>query len=402
MDNTTVGNYIRMKLKEKGISQESLAERLGITPSAVSQNLSGKSSFEIQNLVIIAEILEDTLDNIVRAGEKKESELERKVKLGLKEILNFEKSGQSLKEKDIYNNTALDYAIRHQNVEVFKHLVDRHLYGEGVSKNPLFLAFLIHHNLEEYLTRQYVDYSLDLSMESTHSLTKIEFPSFFNNRDYLFDIIQKGDSIIGKLSPQGLILIDSILGCRNSNILNRIPYLRQQRNWQTSDSTYAILAVTIERDDLVNFNRIKDLSRMEIDDKMQLYAIKRKSVEITKAIVAIDRTGQYIKNLVESNDASFFAKFYTGGFYHEHYLIQALINAVNIENHEIIQLILSKCSTEVKNAALNAIQTDKLSIIKLFLEHGAMFTYRESEGGKLIPQHSLTNTIKCLLIQKDK
>ena len=42
MDNVKVGLYIKQRIKEKGITQEQLAEEMNISSSAVSQVLSGK------------------------------------------------------------------------------------------------------------------------------------------------------------------------------------------------------------------------------------------------------------------------------------------------------------------------------------------------------------------------
>ena len=47
MNNTEVGTFIKEQLKLNNITQEVLAEKLGISSSAVSQGLSGKNSFDI-------------------------------------------------------------------------------------------------------------------------------------------------------------------------------------------------------------------------------------------------------------------------------------------------------------------------------------------------------------------
>lgn len=268
MDNVGVGNYIRIKLKEKGITQEALAERLNITPSAVSQNLSGKSSFEIQNLVIIAEMINDTLDNIVRAGERKETELEKAVKSGLPAVLEYEKKSVSLIEKDINGSNAMDYAISHVAVDVLKHLVDNRLYGEGIFSDPLFIAFLIKNDLEGYLTRSYIDSQTSLSTEKGFTWTKIQYPSFFKDKEQLFNLIDKGESITGKISDKGKTLIEAIFGCKNDAILRLLPYFHQRTYEKLGEEILILLAVAIEKDDLPIFNKIKEISKFTVDDRL--------------------------------------------------------------------------------------------------------------------------------------
>lgn len=49
---------IRKLLRQKGLSQADLAERLGVTPAQVSKLLSGKVNFELKTIVKIQNVLE--------------------------------------------------------------------------------------------------------------------------------------------------------------------------------------------------------------------------------------------------------------------------------------------------------------------------------------------------------
>lgn len=49
IDNLKVAEKIKKLLKDNNMTQEQLANKLSITKSAVSQNLRGKSNFDIQN-----------------------------------------------------------------------------------------------------------------------------------------------------------------------------------------------------------------------------------------------------------------------------------------------------------------------------------------------------------------
>ena len=58
-------NILKKLLKQHNMTQDNLADALSISKSAVSQNLRGKSTFDIQNLIMIAKIFEITLDDLL-------------------------------------------------------------------------------------------------------------------------------------------------------------------------------------------------------------------------------------------------------------------------------------------------------------------------------------------------
>ena len=101
MNSIKIGNYIKTQLKKKGISQEKLSEILGISSSAVSQALSGKNSFDIENLQLISEILDESLDVILNAGEERETRTEKLSKMTLEEFLEKDPTLDTIKDKII-------------------------------------------------------------------------------------------------------------------------------------------------------------------------------------------------------------------------------------------------------------------------------------------------------------
>ena len=66
----TIGNRISQSRKEKGITQEEMAERLGVTPQAVSKWENDISYPDILLLPKIAEILDVSVD-VLLSGEAK-------------------------------------------------------------------------------------------------------------------------------------------------------------------------------------------------------------------------------------------------------------------------------------------------------------------------------------------
>ena len=53
---------------EKGISQRELADKIGITDSAICQYENGKRSPNIQTLKKIAQVLNCTVDDLIKEG----------------------------------------------------------------------------------------------------------------------------------------------------------------------------------------------------------------------------------------------------------------------------------------------------------------------------------------------
>ncbi len=67
----TLGQKISTLRKEKGITQEGLSERLGVSPQAVSKWENDISSPDISLLVVLAEILGVSVDQLLSREEKK-------------------------------------------------------------------------------------------------------------------------------------------------------------------------------------------------------------------------------------------------------------------------------------------------------------------------------------------
>lgn len=71
----TIGNRISYLRKEKGITQEEMAEKLGVTPQAVSKWENDISYPDILLLPKLAEILGVTVDELLSGEHKKETRM---------------------------------------------------------------------------------------------------------------------------------------------------------------------------------------------------------------------------------------------------------------------------------------------------------------------------------------
>ena len=75
MNQEKVGKLIALKRKEKGLTQEQLAEKLGVTNKAVSKWETGKSMPDLGNIQELCKILGVSLTTLLGGEENKEEEL---------------------------------------------------------------------------------------------------------------------------------------------------------------------------------------------------------------------------------------------------------------------------------------------------------------------------------------
>lgn len=126
IDNIKVGLKIKELLKEHNMTQEDLANELFISKSAVSQNLNGKSSFDIQNLLKIAKLFNISLEELLAQKSTKSediiSEYERLVLSGLDKVKKVDSSSLNIKEPDIYGKVFIEYVIEYKKSDIFSFL----------------------------------------------------------------------------------------------------------------------------------------------------------------------------------------------------------------------------------------------------------------------------------------
>ena len=128
IDNVKVGEYIKKLLKTKNMTQDDLADALSISKSAVSQNLRGKSSFDILNLVQIAKLFDITLDELLNLKTEDNnqvvSEYQKVVNQGLQALKNVSSSDLRVSEPDLYGKVLLDYIIESRELEMLLYLIN--------------------------------------------------------------------------------------------------------------------------------------------------------------------------------------------------------------------------------------------------------------------------------------
>lgn len=161
IDNVKVGEYIKKLLKTKNMTQDDLAEALSISKSAVSQNLRGKSSFDILNLVQIAKIFDITLDELLNLkgpdNSKDISEYQKVVNMGIDSFKNISSVDLIISEPDIYGKVLVDYIIEERKLDILLYLIKENVllvkdYYHRASKVYLkLIKFLLEEDINEIL-----------------------------------------------------------------------------------------------------------------------------------------------------------------------------------------------------------------------------------------------------------
>lgn len=66
-----IGKKLKSLLIERGISQKQLAEKMALTPQAISLWINDKADPDILNLKLLAKVLDVTVDEILESEEDK-------------------------------------------------------------------------------------------------------------------------------------------------------------------------------------------------------------------------------------------------------------------------------------------------------------------------------------------
>lgn len=160
IDNVKVGQFIKLLLKERQMTQDDLAEKLSVTKSAVSQNLNGKSSFDVHNLMRIATLFDLSLDDLLNCRKPNEqdegqvvekSEYERVLKRGIEEFRKIPSSDVQIRTPDLYGKVLMDYIVESDNLQFFHYVLDKQIrfvedyYHRAQSLYARVLQFSIQH-----------------------------------------------------------------------------------------------------------------------------------------------------------------------------------------------------------------------------------------------------------------
>jgi len=410
MDNTKIGNYIRLRLKEKGITQERLAEELNISSSAVSQVLSGKNMFDYPNMILLAKILDESLDKIVNAGEESITLLEEMSKLSVEEYLKKDPELTRVLETDSKNNSLVEYVLKNKNYRLLRTIKEKR-YLREINDDIRYAAMVIANEDVEafnHVNKNYLTYDIKK----------------FGRTDYDAGIPKNK---FNDLSTEEQDFIDAIINTKKEAIKNSfwfINKLKSNYNYRPSIIFYAI-----ERDgvDFVKFiiktheSFDSDLSGVErVKQNRYLdylkYATASKSLKCIEylyenlKIFSIDKVLEdlvatkdlnFIKMFTEKNTNKTIERFYHQSSPNKYNTYQLFRELVFANEFDLLEYLLDLSDQESLDKLFRDVKEENVDLIKLFLIKGARFTFLDSESGRYIPNDQLTALMKSQILKNN-
>ncbi len=410
IDNAKVGSFIKERLKEHGMTQETLAEHLNISKSAVSQNLNGRSSFDLNNLVRIAKLFDVSLERLLLQSSEKSketiSEYERIVRAGLDELEKV--SSERLKEVDIYGKVIVEYVIELNKITQFEHLIARDV--------PLFKPYAP--NAQEL----YYKVILFIVQHGLNGLSRMvkEYVQSYNQLRFEDE---RYESLIVKTMNQPAYTekIKSLMHERigiEQKLFNIIPVRKSvpvmgPRNWievicrnQAHILLKAYLDVHMKPEDLNHF--MKQALAHDFDKGIELMRAHLKQSDLDDRSLESLNAQEAVERLIDMEKFDHFKAYVGSGIhqsvdalldvainkqrkaFYEHLLNhasqpidyrRAALNALNVRDTALLRVCLKQVDKETKDVLLSRCQDDDFASMKALFDSGARFTIKHYRYG---------------------
>ena len=148
MDIKTVGNQIAMLRKQKGLTQNELGERLGVSFQAVSKWERGETLPDTAILLDLAEVLETTVDYILTGGSKV---LSYKGRISVAQMADgitaLKRMGELLGKDNILYRYAIDGINTKMNTNI----------EDAFTDDRVFECFVAEAIIQNLISGQYID-----------------------------------------------------------------------------------------------------------------------------------------------------------------------------------------------------------------------------------------------------
>ena len=404
IDNLKVGLLIKKLLKEQSMTQEDLAKLLNISKSAVSQNLNGKSSFDLQNLMKISEYFDISLNELLsqKSGTDKDviSEYERVVRKGIDELKRVPPQDLNVSEPDLYGKVLVEYVIEHDKTSMFKYL--------DSSKVELYSPF--HHNTKnvilgiiEYMLRKnldgienYVNRYVEIfgSFEIAHEKRAREIMLLMNQPKYQ----QLVRTLMTKAVAKPVEVLRLFKFNRNLKVLAKSAWIELIAKYQLNVilETYVDIHKGIEESHQI----VSACKRHNYPQGCHLYIDKVQSNDFSVFELRMANAQKTIELIAAFNDVTLFEKALNKGLYlditkltcklitenrHDLYAVcfarndvdidmkQAMLAAINAGNDDVLKTYIDCLSQEEKNALIANTPVDACEVNAFLIAKGAKF-----------------------------
>ena len=147
MDTQKIGGQIATLRKQKGLTQNELGERLGVSFQAVSKWERGETLPDITILPDMAKVLETTVDFIL-CGDEKSIEYNGKISVSdmINGLRNLENMGRLLEKDNIIYRSAINGINKEMNTDIEEAFTDDYAFeafvAEAVIQNLIAGAYV--------------------------------------------------------------------------------------------------------------------------------------------------------------------------------------------------------------------------------------------------------------------
>ena len=373
IDNVEVGEYIKKLLRERNMNQSDLANELHISKSAISQNLNGKSSFDIQNLIKISEIFEISLDVLLslRTDEDRNviSEYERLIRRGLDEIKEISSEKINISIPDLYGKVFIEYVIEYDKEDVYDYLLN----------NNIALFQKTHSNAREVYLK-IINYMI---VKQKNGFTKfiIDYVKEYGSFKILNEQFEKS-IITGLDSYQSPKIVNELF---TIEVKHKIPFLRifkvNQRLKVLPSKEWAKLIGKYHAEVLLNMLQESCNITDYIEDVVQyfvLYGFKKGLFIVQKSLSAdqinrLRHKGNHLQNIIELisdfDDIKLFKQFINNKIYKD--LTKLTIKCIKAKKKELYTYLVSTQSQYIdfRIVGLSLIGLSNIELLKNYLSY---------------------------------
>lgn len=406
IDPIKVGKKIKELLKENKMTQENLANELLISKSAVSQNLNGRSTFDIQNLIKISQIFNISLDELLELSSTKLEELSIYEKLIEKDLGWFEETNIKqlvINEPDIYGKVFVEYIFEQNKINLFKYLDDNNLS---------FITDVNHRRKEVYLKT--IIFMLENKLNPIKHIKKyVEANYTFNIEDKLLEekiwflIDQNNDLDLMEELINGYVIVNNKILFINSS--KQIPILTLkdafsiQAKYKLKNILWFLIAKIKEKNYYAYYDIVKEMIENKYYDgiitfnnnffknKKYSYSMKTlmkfsSAIELSIQTKNVNVIRSFLDNYIFTNIDKVVQLLIENELFdlareiilNESFKLNYKVIGKTIlkkQNNVLLDLIIKKSDQKTLNYLLSVANSDDMESIKMLLKFNAEFDF---------------------------
>ncbi len=354
IDNVKVGNFIKKLLKDNKMIQDDLAKALNISKSAVSQNLNGKSSFDILNLLAISKLFDISLDDLLNMKATKEenyvSEYEKVARKGISELHKTNPVDLNIDKPDFYGKVFVDYVIELNQKDLLVYLISlsksfvEPYYHRSKEIYLKLILYMLHNNIEGVFTYIVKYATLFGSFEVTHPSFAVEIWQHLNREENDLLIVQ----MMNKKIPLQVKAIGLIPLKKDVRLIDKDGWLNIISMYKLDHILKLYFNYFAKRSDIFKYTIVMSSAKYYIGivEFLKFFIVEPFSLNEKNQY----RVQQAILFVLDLEDHNLFYQFYEYELYTN--LTAIIIEAMKVNRKDVIDFILIQAE-EVKHIPLD-------------------------------------------------